>query len=58
MTLVATTRSTRFIDKPPPGRWVWRIGLFANWRRDLDLGDLMLLSRATTPAGPRARLAP
>ena len=32
------------VDAPPPGRWVYRIGLAANWRDDPAAGDVMLLS--------------
>ncbi len=44
MKVVGTTRATRFVDAPPPGRWVYRIGLAANWRDDPAAGDVMLLS--------------
>jgi len=44
MKVVGTTRATRFVDTPPAGRWVYRIGLAANWRDDPAAGDVMLLS--------------
>jgi len=46
LTLIATTRSTRYIDRPPRGRWSYRIGEAANWRDDLTMGDVILLSQA------------
>jgi len=44
MPRVATTRSTRFAEGPPPGRWVYRIGVLANWRDDPSLGDPIYIS--------------
>ena len=44
MQVVGTTHATRFVDTPPAGRWVYRIGLAANWRDDPAAGDVMLLS--------------
>jgi hypothetical protein len=38
------TRATRFVDRPPAGRWVYRVALAANWLDDVNGGDLMLLS--------------
>ena len=56
MTLVATTTATRFIDRPPPGPWVYRVALFANWLHDENGGDLMLLSSPSVARNGR-RLA-
>ena len=47
MEVVGATRGDRFVDHPPRGRWVYRVGLAANWRDDPTAGDVMLLS---TPA--------
>lgn len=44
MSLVGVTRSNRFLDKPPPGAWVYRVGLSANWRDDANAGNVLLLS--------------
>jgi len=44
MSLLGATRSTRFLDRPPPGPWVYRVGLAANWRDDPEAGDVLLLS--------------
>jgi hypothetical protein len=46
MTLLGATRSNRFLDRPPPGPWVYRVGLAANWRDDLTAGDVVLVSAA------------
>ena len=46
MTYLGATRSTRFVDKGPAGPWVYRIGLTANWRDDITIGDVLLLSTA------------
>jgi hypothetical protein len=44
MTRVATTRDTSFGEGPPRGRWVYRIGVLANWRDDPSLGDPVYVS--------------
>jgi hypothetical protein len=46
MSVVGVTRASRFRDDPPPGRWVYRVGLLANWKNDRHDGDVMVLSRA------------
>jgi hypothetical protein len=44
MSLVAVTRGTSIRDKPPPGPWVYRVGLAANWLDDPAGGDTFLVS--------------
>ena len=44
MKVVGVTRAHSFVDRPPPGPWVYRLGLAANWRDDPSAGDVMLLS--------------
>ena len=44
---LATTRGTEYVDKPPKGRWSYRVAMVANWVNDLELGDVLLVS---TPA--------
>ena len=44
MQFLGTTRTHSFVDKPPAGPWIYRIGLTANWRDDESAGDVMLLS--------------
>jgi hypothetical protein len=44
MTPIGESRTTSFVDHPPAGPWVYRVGLVANWLDDPSLGDLMLLS--------------
>lgn len=46
MSPIGETRTTRFVDTPPPGRWVYRVGLAANWRDDPSAGDVVLISEA------------
>ena len=48
MRFVGSSRSHTFVDRPPPGPWVYRVGLTANWRDDTAAGDVLLLS---APAG-------
>ena len=45
---VATTRSTSFTDHPAAGRWVYRIGVAANWVDDPKLGDIYVVSTPVT----------
>lgn len=45
MSVVGVTRSTRFVDNPPGGPWVYRVGLAANWLDDTSGGDVVLLSK-------------
>jgi Dolichyl-phosphate-mannose-protein mannosyltransferase len=44
MTPIGESRTASFVDHPPAGPWVYRVGLVTNWLDDLSLGDLMLLS--------------
>src|SRR5262249_54422959 len=44
MKVVGVTRAHSLVDRPPPGAWVYRVGLAANWRDDPSGGDVMLLS--------------
>ncbi len=38
------TRATRFVDRPGPGEWSYRVGVGANWLDDPHLGDIFLIS--------------
>lgn len=42
--IIGTTRATTFTDRPPPGRWTYRVALSANAADDLELGDVVLVS--------------
>jgi hypothetical protein len=44
MKVVGETRTSSFVDQPPAGPWVYRVGLVANWLDDPTLGDLFVLS--------------
>jgi hypothetical protein len=48
MNHLSTTASHRYIDRPGPGRWTYRVGMTANWKNDLTLGDVMVVSRPVT----------
>jgi len=53
MSPIGETRSNRFVDRPPPGPWVYRVGLAANWRDDPAAGDVLVISESgRLPAGP------
>jgi hypothetical protein len=41
---IGVTRGTTFVDHPPPGRWMYRIGVSANWLNDTTLGDIYVVS--------------
>jgi hypothetical protein len=38
----------RYVDRAPPGRWTYRVGMTANWKNDLSLGDIMIVSKPVT----------
>lgn len=44
MSTRAIVRGRRFVDRPPPGRWTYRIGVTANWLNDTRQGDIYALS--------------
>jgi hypothetical protein len=48
MSRIASVRGTSFADRPPPGSWSYRVAIGANWRNDLQGGDLLLVSRPVT----------
>ncbi len=48
MDVLTVTRERRVVDRPPPGRWTYRIGLAANWKNDPTLGDVLLVSAPAT----------
>jgi hypothetical protein len=52
MTTVGLARMHGWVDRAPPGTWVYRIGLSANWADDVLLGDLLLLSAPVTVTVP------
>lgn len=41
---LGATRATSFVDRPPAGRWRYRIGVAANWLDDTTLGDVYVMS--------------
>jgi hypothetical protein len=53
MRRLAATRALRFVDRPPPGRWTYRVTLSANWVDDPTLGDVLVLSRPATVRIPK-----
>ncbi len=48
MDRIGTSVSPRWTDRPPRGRWSYRVGLSANWLNDRELGDLLLVSTPVT----------
>lgn len=52
MRQIGTTRGTGWSDRPGHGRWTYRVGLSANWRNDLGLGDVLALSRPVSVSVP------
>jgi hypothetical protein len=41
---IGVTRRTQFVDRPPPGKWTYHVGVAANWLDDPTLGDVYVLS--------------
>jgi hypothetical protein len=48
MAQVATTTARAYVDRPPPGRWTYRVGMTANWLNETSLGDVMIVSDPVT----------
>jgi hypothetical protein len=48
---LSTTATRRYVDRPPPGRWTYRVGMTANWVDDTSLGDVMIVSDPVTITG-------
>ncbi len=42
---VGVSKTNSFVDHPPPGRWVYRVALAANWLDDPAFGDPYLIGR-------------
>jgi hypothetical protein len=47
MIRIGVTRRQTFVDRPPPGRWTYRVALSGNWVDDPNLGDMLLVSRSS-----------
>jgi hypothetical protein len=45
-----TTRKGAWLDRPGPGKWVYRVGVAANWLDDPQFGDVQELSDPVTVA--------
>jgi hypothetical protein len=41
---VGVTRESEFADRPPPGRWVYRVAVAANWLDDPQYGDVYFVT--------------
>ena len=51
---VGSTKTPRFVDRPGPGRWHYRIGVAANWLDSPNYGDVYVMSShvaVTVPNG-------
>ncbi|HKP19051.1 MAG TPA: glycosyltransferase family 39 protein [Gaiellaceae bacterium] len=44
MTRIGVAHGRAFSDRPPPGRWTYRVALSANWIDDPNLGDMLVVS--------------
>jgi hypothetical protein len=44
MRKIGVTHGRAFRDRPPPGRWTYRVALSANWVNDPNLGDIVMVS--------------
>jgi hypothetical protein len=38
------TQTPRFAERPPPGRWVYRVAVAANWLDDPHYGDIYFVT--------------
>ncbi len=48
MRRIASVRTSSFVDRPPPGRWTYRVAIGANWLNSATGGDLLLVSKPVT----------
>lgn len=48
MRQIKATKGLGFTDRPPPGKWTYRVALGANWLNDPTRGDLLLVSKPVT----------
>jgi hypothetical protein len=48
MRRLGATRALHWDDRPPPGRWTYRVTLSANWLDDSSLGDALMASTPVT----------
>lgn len=48
MDRLAPSRTLRYIDRPPKGKWTYRVAMSGNWIDDADLGDLLMVSKPVT----------
>ena len=44
MRRLGATRKPSWDDRPPPGRWAYRVTMSANWLDDPTLGDALMVS--------------
>jgi hypothetical protein len=45
---IGVTHTASYVDRPPPGRWVYRIAVAANWLDNPAFGDVYLVSAPRT----------
>jgi hypothetical protein len=48
---IGVTHTASYVDRPPPGRWVYRIAVAANWLDNPAFGDAYLVSEPRTAVG-------
>jgi hypothetical protein len=50
--VIATTRGSIYVDRPPPGRWTYRIAVSANAYDSFEEGDVVLVSNGAVVTLP------
>ena len=50
--VIATTRGSIYVDRPPPGRWTYRIAVSANAYDSFEEGDVVLVSNGAVVTIP------
>ena len=50
--VLATTRGSIYVDRPPPGRWTYRIAVSANAYDSFEEGDVVLVSNGAVVTLP------
>jgi hypothetical protein len=46
--IVSATRTRSFLDKPPPGTWIYRVAAVAGWTNDPTAGNIFVVSPPVT----------
>ncbi len=52
-TTVAALHGTSFVDRPPPGKWIYRVAAVASWIRDPSTGNIFVVGSPVSVTVPK-----